>query len=321
MSSSDKINYLLRPNKSVERRLFVELLQRLAVRFPVSEYRYIGLGSMWFVDFILFHRVLGLTDLISIEEHSPDRAEFNRPFACIEVVKGRTTRTLPLLNLDAKRCVMWLDYDTGPEGPAREDIQIVCERVPSGSIVLVTLNAHRDRLKFRDPSEDRELSRGEALQHYFANLTARPIADRELSIQGYPRLLAQLLLRHIRHCLRAAGRDEKALPLVNFSYNDGAPMISVGVMIANATDRDELARCAIDELDFRGVEGEDDQYEIKVPHLTAKEKLYLDRLLPFEGVFSASVFRDEHKFSLSQEQLNAYRRFYRYYPVFGEYFL
>ena len=45
MASYDKINYLLRPSKQVERKLFIEGLQRLSkADYYISEYTYAGLG-------------------------------------------------------------------------------------------------------------------------------------------------------------------------------------------------------------------------------------------------------------------------------------
>ena len=66
----DSINYQIRPNKNVERKLFLEMFRRLDDRLDITQYRYVGLGGLWFADFSLFHRRLGLTDLTSIEETS-----------------------------------------------------------------------------------------------------------------------------------------------------------------------------------------------------------------------------------------------------------
>ncbi len=76
------INYSIRPNKNVERKLIIEFLSALEQKFHISNYRYIGFGSMWFTDFILMHKALQINDMISIEESKSNekRAEFNKPF-------------------------------------------------------------------------------------------------------------------------------------------------------------------------------------------------------------------------------------------------
>jgi hypothetical protein len=67
-TSSTRVPYDLRPRKQVERRMMVHAFQVLAeAGFPISNYRYAGLGAFFFVDFIIFRRILGINDMISIE--------------------------------------------------------------------------------------------------------------------------------------------------------------------------------------------------------------------------------------------------------------
>ena len=57
--SYQKVHYELRPAKQVERRMLVDALLGLAVAgFPIQDYQYTGMGSIYFIDFILFHRFL-----------------------------------------------------------------------------------------------------------------------------------------------------------------------------------------------------------------------------------------------------------------------
>ncbi len=63
-SSFEKINYNLRPNKCIERKMMCETLSRLSHLEHLHNYRYIGLGSPYFSDFSLFHKNLGITELI-----------------------------------------------------------------------------------------------------------------------------------------------------------------------------------------------------------------------------------------------------------------
>ncbi len=48
--------------------MIVDALQRLgATRFPITEFTVTGFGSIYFIDFILFHKLLGLRTLLSLE--------------------------------------------------------------------------------------------------------------------------------------------------------------------------------------------------------------------------------------------------------------
>ena len=57
--SFEKFNYLLRPSKQVERKLLIETMHHLAASgYPIYKYTYVGLGSIYYADFMLFHKYL-----------------------------------------------------------------------------------------------------------------------------------------------------------------------------------------------------------------------------------------------------------------------
>ena len=58
-SRSRAINYVMRPAKNIERKMMGEVLARLSAIAPLSKYRYVGLGSEFFKDFVLYHQMLG----------------------------------------------------------------------------------------------------------------------------------------------------------------------------------------------------------------------------------------------------------------------
>ncbi len=100
MASFESVNYTIRPNKNIERKLVFEALRVLRSSIPLNGYRYVGLGSLWFVDFILAHRYLSINNMVCIEyETEAERVEFNRPYDCIEVLRGNTTDVLPTIDL------------------------------------------------------------------------------------------------------------------------------------------------------------------------------------------------------------------------------
>ena len=56
--------YHLRPNKSIDRNLFIQTLIGLSSFFPISEYQYTGFGSYLFDDFKLLHDTLNIQHII-----------------------------------------------------------------------------------------------------------------------------------------------------------------------------------------------------------------------------------------------------------------
>ena len=81
MGAGSSLPYRLRPNKAVDRELFLSLLMRLAPRLHVEKYHYVGLGGPFLEDFRLVHARLGLATMtcVETEEEVHKRQLFNRP--------------------------------------------------------------------------------------------------------------------------------------------------------------------------------------------------------------------------------------------------
>src|SRR6059058_3702099 len=94
-ASFEKVYYLLRPAKNIQRKMLSEAFQRLPQLRPLSDYEYVGLGSIYFGDFILFHRTFGFDKMTSIElDENWTRAEFNKPYQCVTILSGRASERL-----------------------------------------------------------------------------------------------------------------------------------------------------------------------------------------------------------------------------------
>lgn len=146
--SYEFVNYALRPAKQIERKMMLEGFLRLASFESLSEYTYIGFGSIYFVDFSMVHRLLGIRHMTSIEDESDqqkqERFRFNAPFACIKIEFGHSNGVLP--NLDwSRRTIAWLDYDKGINGAVFTDVATFCSRARSGSLLAVTVNAQGEK--------------------------------------------------------------------------------------------------------------------------------------------------------------------------------
>src|SRR5437879_5407175 len=97
--SYEKINYGLRPAKSVERKMLRDAFKKLSEFGTLESYRYVGFGSTYFSDFFLFHKSLGITNMTSIEKDvaNRDRFLFNIPYNCIGIEFGESGNVLPSL--------------------------------------------------------------------------------------------------------------------------------------------------------------------------------------------------------------------------------
>src|SRR5258705_185711 len=144
MSNGSSLPYRLRPNKAVDRELFLALLGRLAASLRIESYRYIGLGGPFLEDFRLIHARLGIQDMVCIdlEENVHQRQIFNRPVECIECVNSTLEDFIDSTEFD-KPVIIWFDY-TEPSKilDQIERFARTVSEVSINSILRVTLNAN-----------------------------------------------------------------------------------------------------------------------------------------------------------------------------------
>lgn len=313
--SFEVINYSLRPNKSVERKLIARVLNAIGKnpRFDWREYRYLGLGSMWFVDFIMMHKSIGINDLVTIEKESSrtKRVGFNAPYSCVEIKIGPSTTVIRELAWD-KRTVAWLDYDDQLRAYMFDDLNQIITKSTSGDVVMLSVNAEASQLNI---AEDKALVDPMTVLRGLVGATYIPTdAEKRLSKNQFPALLGEIMFNFMKSSVLSTTKDLDFFPLFNFSYSDGAKMMTYGGMIVDASDKAILKGMSLDSR-FEFV-AHDSQFEIQVPQLTLKEKLELDRRMPCTDAPKP----DDLPFELKPTEIEAYRRFYQDYPVFAEFY-
>src|SRR5438128_1108940 len=102
--SFEKLNYLLRPSKQVERKLLIEALHYLTqAGYPIYTYTYVGFGSIYYADFMLFHKYLFLNKMMCVEHGKiPNRMRFNKPFKFIKLKMQPVSQVIPQLGRRTK---------------------------------------------------------------------------------------------------------------------------------------------------------------------------------------------------------------------------
>ena len=313
MASYERFDYSTRPNKRTQRKMIFDALARYIALFPKMSFRYVGLGSMWFTDFLYAHRRLGLQSLTSIEK--PEgfrRAAFNKPFKCVRMVKGYASEVLPSLRW-RRPAIVWLDYDYTPESESLQDLSYLAGEMASGSVLMVTYDATPPWNEKATVDE-----RTEAIRKVFKDAATpdlRGLGKGKRNIphrRDYAQTLKKLLWSFLKNELvrnGRAGADELSwVPLFSFFYKDGAPMITIAAALLNSSDHATLEEGNLfEQLPY--AQGET-LFSIAIPPLTPKERAELDRRLPSKVV--------KLPFPLAEEQIESYQRLYRYYPLLAE---
>ncbi|MEF3695694.1 O-methyltransferase [Desulfolutivibrio sp.] len=311
-----KINYALRPAKCIERKMLCESFVKLSPFGQVEKYRYVGFGSTYFSDFILFHKSLNICNMISIEKdtHNKKRFEFNRPFNCIDIRFGDSVDILPELNWDI-RTIIWLDYDGRISADVLSDLTFVLSSCCSGTIILVSINVEPEK------SENPDEKIGEYRRKMLEEAVGKEhipigLSDNDLNKKNFSKTCRNILNNHISHTLTyrngvaEIGNRMLYRQLYNFSYSDGAKMLTVGGIVFDEGQENLYAQCSFDSLSF--IRNSDDAYDIQVPNLTYKEIRELNSQLPGLEVQNLSLP------NVPQKDLTNFKKLYRYFPTFSE---
>jgi hypothetical protein len=307
--SFNKIDYRIRPAKSVERKLIGQTLGRLSRIAPLDEWAYVGFGSVYFADFILFHKTLGISDMTSIEQAKAyrDRVLFNKPYGYVGMAWGRAAKCLPDVDW-RKRTIVWLDYDRPLSGEVLADLAMVSTNARGGSVLLATVDTEAKRMTDQWLADLREELGPDVVP---SSLTAS-----HLKGSKGPSFAWRLINRAIREAVRirnlttAADLAVEYRQLFNFVYDDGSRMVTAGGILVGKDEQEPLKLSGIQDQWF--VRGDSVPLELKVPKLTFKEMRGLDRCLPLNPHSEAPPP------ALPPGAMEQYALIYRYFPAFVE---
>jgi len=318
LRSYEKIHYGFRPAKNIQRKMMCEVFRKLSVFGKPESYMYIGFGSTYFSDFILFHKSLGIRSMLSIERdiENQERFEFNCPFACICIEFGESNDVLPSLPFDA-RTILWLDYDVRLDASVLTDVKFFCGKAPPGSIIVVTVDARSDKPPDGIPVEKREEHRLRGLKERVGKgKVPASVTGGDLAAWGTATVSRQIITNEILETLnernggRPPGQQFLYKQLFNFHYDDGTRMLAVGGLLYDEGQKDLVSSCGFESIPF--VTSNEEPYLIEVPNLTYREIRHLDKQLPVDDP------GDLEGPGISLEDLERYARLYRYFPTFAE---
>jgi hypothetical protein len=315
-SSFEKIDYRLRPAKGVERRMMAEAFLRLRSFGSVESYRYVGMGSVYFSDFALFHSICGFETMISIEEEGDpikqERFRFNVPLGTIALYFGNSNAVLPKLPWDL-RSVVWLDYDGIFERSVLTDVRHLADKISAGSIICVSVNS-----SLGGEVDDEEAASNSRLDVLTGRIGADKIPFEVCSanlikpsdiFKIYRTILTQELKDGLsaRNAGRPAGQKFTHEQILFFRYKDGAPMLTIAWIIFEEGQRPTFDHCAFGTLPFYS--SGDIPFVISPPLLTSPEIREIDRCN------DAGTFRLLSDLPFPATQVERYQTLRRYWPL------
>lgn len=311
-SSFEKIDYALRPAKHTERRMLCDIFRKLGYFNRLNNYTYVGFGGIAFSDFVLFHKALGIQEMVSIEKSGKlERIEYNKPFNTITLINQAASVALPKLEWKTPH-IVWLDYDDKLSNEMFLDAGIIANHALSGCALAISFQCNNavELDKFKDENE--------AFNAFISTFTRERIPQKTdvSNLYGwkFATLGTNMLLAEIESIL--AARNSKLKPeeklnfklVCNIGYSDNAKMTTlVGVFVAEK-DEESFTKCEFNRLDF--VKKVGDTVAIDVPKLTLREIKFLEKQLPLNG-------KKLNHTAIPTKDAQNFERLYRYLPNFA----
>ena len=312
MASFDIVNYSLRPSKGIQRQIVFDGIRMLTARLGLKDMIYVGFGSIWFPDFVQAHKLLGIRHMVSIEADDIGycRARFNKPYATVRVRRGHSSRVLAKLQNDDRYkdrpWVVWLDYDGGLEESVAGDIRSIIEKSPADTILLTTFKG-RGRSYYGRPNQ-----RSRRLRALLGDVVPDDFPKTEYQGDQLQETLADLVTDFMVSIGAESARPGGFVPAFRMIYKDTIEMVTVGGVVPAAENASSV-KGVIDDEAWRCCP----QQRIVAPLLTIREAVTLLSLLPCDNELSRERVR-ESGFDLEEDQIEAFERYYREYPMFAQ---
>lgn len=326
--SGGNISYNIRPNKFVERKLFLELL-RIACPENEEKYVYVSMGGPQLQDLTDLHFELGWKNLISLEYDGLvfERQKFNARPGCLECLNIKTGDFIEQFDsyatkFDRHQFVIWLDFaDSKKRAEQLNEYSQLVSVLDVGDIVKITMNANLETIKAKvlpnETLDEFEKRRLNCLKVSLGDYSPRQLSSENLNYMGFVKAICEAIDTASTKSLEHK-RNLAKLPLSIFLYNDGNhPMVTYTIKIVKGSgfdsEREDLRKrwkyLPSSPIDFS---------ELNIPNLSLKERIFIESLLFSKKNHSELHAEIPFKFaqaeSTSLEILGQYIEHYRRYP-------
>jgi len=326
--SGDSIAYQLRPNKHIDRQIFIDFIKLLGTQKPLPSYEYISMGGPFLEDATAIYRETGIEKITSFEaeKHVLERQLFNRPFSFIECL-GQTSEEFieafpehsSIKNADGN-FIVWLDYaDSGKRLAQLQELEKLLVKMESWDVVRITMNANAVTLgtKVDDGDTDIKQTRLRKLRSVLGGSYPCDAQETDMVQKKFPNILARIIGIAAERAMK--GR-KNVYPVSVCSYADGNhTMLTVTMIVLTQNEWKHFSQALqASEWPYMA-SGWEDIEKISIPALSQKEKISIDGGLKSK---TAEEILDETGvvFSSSREAmletLETYIRVHRFYPNF-----
>jgi hypothetical protein len=311
-STANFISYDLRPAKQSERRILIELLKVAEVsEYPINEYRYVGMGTNRFYDFLLIHKYIGIKKMISLEHDTRmfKRAKFNCPYSFIDVLEVNSSKFI-FEDSSKEQTIYWFDYDGGIGIPIINDINSLAPKIKLGEYFFITTFGGAPGL-IESRSEEARLI---WLQENLGDLANSVNLD-DVQTSTFTAAVHKVLINALKNAF-SPRRDGRFFPFFQIEYVDSLPMITVGGAFLSDVQIVNFKKKIKSLIPFLS-ESMPKPYKIRSLHLTERERALFDRATTHARKRTHERNQLE-KIGFLDTDISAYRELLRYIPRYVE---
>lgn len=322
MASGETIPYQLRPNKYIDRQIFMELLSKIVSYKAHGNYVYISMGGKHLVDLEAVYRKIGVSNLYSFDGNSDvvERQHCNLPHfkavcenlhssALAGSIDGIMAKFQP-----AEHMIVWMDYTNANRLAQLQEFGELLKRCRPGDVARITMNAHSptlntadwEKLGFASPAHKLAYSLRDQIGEYL------PAEISALKKEEFPQALAGA----IKMVASAASSETNLefIPILLSSYADGQRMFTATVL---TVEEGHKLPSGLEGWEFLA-KNWSRVLEISVPDLSIREKVLIDKHLAKgpAAIIKAAKFKPISELDEAKIALQSYKKLHRFYPTF-----
>ncbi len=313
MNSYEKINYKLRPQKRIERALIAQLINSFQ-HIVGEKVNYIGMGSLFYTDFVYFNKYCNLGRMISIEMMEDENGEYddkkekrfrnNKPLDLIELIPKTTSEAIDDLPFDQPNFI-WFDYDGCFIPSIIDDLERVIEKTTKSSIIAVSYNSFIPK-QYRSKRELNIVKCNKEYSKYVLDGV-----NNSFTVDDYSEVAVDICEKYIEDQVdfynQVNGTGFLIKRLSKVEYQDGAKMNTlIWVLLDQNAGYAETFEQKISESEIYG------ELNLQMEILTLFEKQQLDR----KSI--ADWEKTAEEMGLDLETIERYYRFAKYIPEYTE---
>lgn len=340
--SGFSLPYRLRPNKAVDRELFLSLLLRLSPNLGLEKYHYVSLGGPFLEDFRLVHsrigigrkknrRTVGKLTCIESELEVHKRQRFNRPVAAIKCVHS-TLETYLNQTTFKTPVIIWFDY-TAPKSVASH-IQCFADTivtVPVRSVLRVTLNGNPTALGGGEEPSGMDLSvetdsgisadraqkptktewRLDQFKQRMGTLVPAGLSAEAMTHKKYGRTLLNVLKLAVEK-QALSFTDRQVVWALSTHYADDQPMVTATLIVVPLGDK--VTEKVVKGWEFYSTP--DEPHQIELPALSSLERLTMEANISARKKLGFDLKKITDS-KLGVDPIGVFEKFYRLYPHFS----